>query len=134
MQPNLTRTLKIGGVASWRLAVFAVLALSIALNLVGGSYSGVAHAHDHEHAADHHHDSNHGHDHPSDVEDIGYTGIGGCEQDCGGPLHEHPCSIVLALVQPEQLIIGAQSGAWNPSVPSFELTGPRGAFERPPRA
>lgn len=126
----------IGGVATRRLAIFVVLAVSIALNLIAGSYSGVAHAHNHDHAAYHQHD----HDHDSDVADSrsaersADTDLVGCEQDCGSKLHEHPCCVVLALFQPGELIIGAPSGVWNPSVPSFELTGPRGTFERPPRA
>jgi hypothetical protein len=148
LQFNGTKTLRLSGVALRRLAIFTVLVLAIALNLIAGSYSGVSHAHDHkhEHVAHLHHGDDHGHDddHGNDVNihhvesseaDVSLaSGFAGCEQDCGGMLHEHACCIVLALFQPVEMMMTARNGAWNPSAPSFELTGPRTTFERPPRA
>jgi ABC-type Zn2+ transport system substrate-binding protein/surface adhesin len=98
-----TQTPRFRGIAIQRLAIFAVLAVSIALNLVAGTYSGVAHAHAHNHNHEHvghvHHGDDHGHHHDLDNDDnslqvmsseadlFSASGFAGCEQDCGGMLH-----------------------------------------------
>jgi hypothetical protein len=80
-------------------AITLVVALTLALNLLSGSYSGIVHAHAHEHAqSDHHHDDDH-----TDVVDRASAGAGVVDAGDAGDkravdqTHEHPADLALSL-------------------------------------
>ncbi len=102
-----------------RSALLACIVLSIVVNLLGGAFSGVVHAHEHERAAVEHHDHERDVNHSTSDQQRGslaadpqsdwadWDNVDGNRQ-----LHEHHAEIVLITLQTESLAIDRLGLNW----------------------
>ena len=113
-----------------------VVALSLALNLVAGAFSGVLHAHDHEHAAQHQHHHDDGGDNDDDAfAEVGIAGRinvanGG---DAGTQSHDHVADINLAPFEALKWAFGRLLYRWSLPPDSALIVNIGYPSERPPR-
>jgi ABC-type nickel/cobalt efflux system permease component RcnA len=121
-----------------RRVVSTVVIALMAINLVGGAFSGYVHAHEPTYNSDHHHhgdDDHHDHGTGSDLETIGLTDEENSSSEDGAvaQLHEHGASVVLAEVKATHWTGASLQHVWNQPEPARRISDRRDTSERPPR-
>jgi hypothetical protein len=121
-----------------RVAIVLVVAISMAVGLIAGAYSGVLHAHDHDQSTvDHHHDgevkteladptSQTNHELLSETTE-------GDNSPATEPAHEHPAEVVLSLATLPLKIVGVPGSSLEPSPAAVAFVHTFGPSDRPPR-
>jgi hypothetical protein len=121
-----------------RRIIASVVIAFMAINLVGGAFSGYIHAHEPNYDSNHHHhgdDDHHDHGFGSDLEAIGLTNEGSSNSEDGAmaQLHDHGASVVLAEVEATHWTATSLQHVWRQIEPARRITNRREASERPPR-
>lgn len=126
------------GLAAFRRsALLIALALSIALNLSSGEFTGYLHIHEHHHPHgedDHHHHDANGH-HPEIIITFGQTdGVPAADHGNQTIIHEHGAAVVLALVGAKYDTLTRKIRESVSAVPAIQTpSNTLYPFERPPR-